>query len=218
MTRWFTADLHLGHEFAAISRGFCRKKLAEDCDLNELAHNIGTKAFNEMALTRAHDERIIRAINAHVGKDDELWVLGDVCKGTGRSAEHAAEMLDKLYVPPSHRHLVLGNHEKFRPLLGNLRPLADAFGTVSLHAIIPAEPYTIVCSHMPPANVMAAYEEPDPMQRWALPTPAGCVHLYGHTHTKNPCETGIDQYVNVGVDAWCLSPISENQIMALISA
>src|SRR5690606_29340799 len=61
---WFTADLHLGHKLLAGLRGF-----GED--------------------TAAHDAEIARRWDFLVKPQDQVWVLGDLCIGRGRS-HHAA--------------------------------------------------------------------------------------------------------------------------------
>lgn len=53
MTRFFTADLHIGDK--AIAR------------------------WRRFASTVAHDEALIAGINDRVGIEDELWLLGDLC-------------------------------------------------------------------------------------------------------------------------------------------
>lgn len=85
--KYFTADLHLAHPSVAAKRGY-----EED----------------------SHDQMIIDKINARVGKNDELYILGDISSESADSVKDALENLENLYVPPRKRRLILGNHEYFK--------------------------------------------------------------------------------------------------------
>ena len=63
MTAYFTSDLHLGHE-------------------NILFHN--PPRLNAFESVEEMDTRLIGAINDRVGRDDELYILGDFAWKTGR--------------------------------------------------------------------------------------------------------------------------------------
>ena len=82
MTRFFTADLHLGH---ANIIGYCGRPFASVDDMNE-------------ALVAAWCET--------VGPGDKVWVLGDFALGDVLGTLLLAELL------PGHKVLVPGNHDK----------------------------------------------------------------------------------------------------------
>lgn len=92
MTIYFTSDLHFGHPFVARKRN-------------------PDSRLDDDALSERADRRIVGIINAHVGKRDELYILGDVSSGSHRSVTQAARMVALLNPPVKRRHLILGNHD-----------------------------------------------------------------------------------------------------------
>ena len=62
--RYFTADLHLGDKPIISWRGF-----GDD--------------------VAAHDAMILSRLNERVGEDDELWLLGDLCRAHRGRHGHA---------------------------------------------------------------------------------------------------------------------------------
>ena len=86
MTRWYTADLHLGHE--AILR-HCGRPF---------------RSAGEM------DAALLAALRAAVGSRDELWILGDLAFGPrAKDPSWLARLFRRL--PGARRHLVTGNHD-----------------------------------------------------------------------------------------------------------
>lgn len=78
--KFFTADLHLQHEHIL---------------------NFTTRPFTTVA---DHDESVIECINRHVGRNDELFILGDI----------AWYGFDKNWFHCKNLHLLWGNHDKAR--------------------------------------------------------------------------------------------------------
>ena len=90
--RYFTTDTHFGHPLVTVLRGFTTfdptrsryeevlrahgRKTAEDWAKEE-TFGAGL-TFRQVADTDAHDKAIVDHINAVVGPDDELWILGDI--------------------------------------------------------------------------------------------------------------------------------------------
>ena len=84
--RYFTADLHLGHE-------------------RILDQDFSARPF---ATIKDHDDHIIDRINAHVGPRDELFILGDFCwTGTYHKPGHFRNRINCRTV-----HLIWGNHDQ----------------------------------------------------------------------------------------------------------
>lgn len=78
MNKFFTSDLHLGHKFVARTRGF--------------------------ADVRKHDEHIADCWNTMVGKDDKVYVVGDVFwNASGMEQELNGQLT-----------LIMGNHDTYR--------------------------------------------------------------------------------------------------------
>lgn len=67
-----------------------------------------------MVDTEAHDRTIIKRINAVCGKNDDLYIAGDLSAGSHKSLRRALYLLDGLNAPHSRIHLILGNHDGFR--------------------------------------------------------------------------------------------------------
>lgn len=195
---YFTSDLHFCHPFVAQKRGF-----------KDYKH---------------HDCAVVKNINSMVGKNDELYILGDMSCGNNTSFIEAIKCVDKLNVIPSHRHLILGNHESFK-----LKPVwysvaYNRFVLVSTRDIIQPEPLNgtpIVMTHVPPTSLLTKYlEEPlSHREKEALKHSLNvdeAVHLYGHTHQSTPLTSGTLKYANIGLDAWNPKPVSLDRITEVL--
>lgn len=215
---YFTSDLHFCHPFVAAMRGF---GLKHD-NMNVLIHEVGETEFACMTNWRKHDEAIVRHINARVGKQDELYVLGDVSSGSRNSFEHALYMLDKLYVPPSRRHLVLGNHENFKVKDSVRVSLAHAFSYVSNCEYLYVDDVPVVLTHVPLLSDMdgrvrqglAKNSYSKSLRKHAVNVPPGTLHLHGHTHSPTPEDSKNPLSINVGLDAWSLFPVSLEEVLS----
>ena len=183
--------------------------------MNALIHEVGETEFANMTNWKKHDEVIVRHINARVGKQDELYVLGDVSCGSRDSFEHALHMLDKLYVPPSRCHLVLGNHENFKVKDSVRVSLAHTFGYVSNCEYLYVDGVSIVLTHVPLLSDMdgrvkkglAENSYSKSMRKHAVNVPKGTLHLHGHTHSSTPKDSRNTLYVKGGLVAWNLCPV-----------
>ena len=82
MTRFFTADLHIGHT-----------NVIAYCD----------RPFHEVGEMNA---ALVAAWNTVVGSDDEVWVLGDLAMG------RLDESLALATILAGRKHLLVGNHDK----------------------------------------------------------------------------------------------------------
>ena len=89
MTRWFTADLHLGHA-----------NIIQYCD-------------RPWPDADAMDRGLIERWNATVADDDEVWVLGDVAMGR---IEESLRLIGELH---GTKLLVPGNHDRCWPGRGD---------------------------------------------------------------------------------------------------
>lgn len=228
--KWFTSDPHFCHPFVAATRGFIDKEYRDCNNLNELRRELGMQEFNSHVHLADHDEYIVKHINSCVGKDDELYILGDISSSSTASLEHACEYLDQLYVPPSRRHLILGNHDGFgmKPVVSKM--LAKRFSTISDTLVVPVENAygrTMMCllTHLPQKHHMESYKTPDgagnacspKLLKHAidLPKDDSWIHLHGHTHSKFAFEFGDLRSINVGLDAWGMRPVPEDQLWKL---
>jgi calcineurin-like phosphoesterase family protein len=148
MKRYFIADTHFGHE--ALVRGMLRRYPHS----NELFPSV-----------EAYDEHVIGAINAAVGVNDELHVLGDFSQLPGKY---------RARIKCKHVMLTRGNHDpvqKSKNVFGEIpwmREVKLRGDTGSLTAIL---------SHAPQAYWIGSHR--------------GWAHLYGHTHGQR--EDTLDQ-------------------------
>ena len=198
MTQWFTSDLHFAHPHVAKLRGF--------------------EGYRE------HDETIIRNLNELVAPDDDLYVLGDISSGSKTSLDEALRLLHGLNVGRRHRTLILGNHDTTRLEANKIRKFITEFGQVALRGSATIHGYgNVLLSHYPYANHLddgphdglSTNATSSRFQHLAIP-PDGKTLLHGHTHAAIPDEFNDPQQINVGLDAWELHPVSEEQIRRLL--
>lgn len=229
--RYFTSDLHLAHPFVAATRGFWKPGQKPDRDIieapdgiNQLRRELSEYRFNEMVDTEAHDRLIIRRINAVCGKNDDLYIAGDLSAGGHKSLRRALYLLDDLNVPHSRIHLILGNHDGFHVRNTNAYDFASVcIGSVSANLFLTLEnDMPAIISHTPRKTYIergvelkdvASNSLDKTLLRYAPDVPDGIVHLYGHTHGKSSDEFHDGTSVNIGLDAWHLRPVSERQII-----
>lgn len=219
---FFTADLHFCHPFVAATRGYGPRSK----NLNKMKRDLGDEEFDRLCNVEAHDAKIVNRINSVVGKKDELYILGDLSKGTGDSLKQALKMLDKLHVPTYNRHLVLGNHENFKVQSSVKYDVYSRFGTVSKfeYLQVPGYPeYNVVMSHLPLRRYMVSrsHHEDDfaknafskGLAKNSIEVPDNILHLHGHTHSCNVFDCSCYNSINVGLDAWGGFPVSWEDVV-----
>lgn len=126
--KWFTSDLHFAHPFVAALRGYALPGYARDESIKQQAEHDG-RQLKDCVDWRRHDLDIVQAINTYVGKEDELYILGDISSGSTWSVDQAIMRIQNLQVPRKRRHLILGNHELYASSR-TLDKLASVFGEV----------------------------------------------------------------------------------------
>jgi calcineurin-like phosphoesterase family protein len=193
VTRWFTADLHLGH--------------ARICAL----------AGRPFGSVKEMNRQLVDRWNSVVQDDDEVWVLGDVAMGA------IANTLPMVGDLRGCKHLVLGNHDRphMAALAGNAalaaewtaKYLAAGFETVEAGpvALTLAGDIQVLASHFPHEG------DSVPEERFASCRPVndGRWLLCGHVHEAWRV---FGRQVNVGVDVWGFSPVSEGAVLDAIKA
>lgn len=215
--KYFTADLHFDHPFVTALRGFTTDGTTAD----ELRAMPVMERYRHVDVD-AHDNTILDNL-MRIGKEDELWVLGDVASGNAASRAKAIRLLDRLNVPRSHRHLILGNHESgMHPNATAMCDWARVFGEIAVGGVtMLADGTPVTLSHFPlyesffdrtvPDGCAPNSVDPEWLE-YALPR-LGRWHLHGHTHAKTPFEFPDDDQINVGVDAWDLKPVPESTLL-----
>ncbi|MDO4797615.1 MAG: GNAT family N-acetyltransferase [Coriobacteriales bacterium] len=189
-TRVFTADLHVGNKIIARWRGF-----GDDVD--------------------AHDDFVLCHLEEHLLADDELWILGDVCRPRVADVRRL-----RAAIPCEHVSVIVGNHDTRSKFV-----TAGGFDVVEYYAHVGKvrrDGYKFVLSHYPMLDWDRAYH--------------GSYMLHGHIHSLPPeseltdfghggntmrnyngqmRELGIRRY-DVGVDANHMAPVTAQQVIAAL--
>ena len=120
--RYFTSDTHFGHPLVTALRGFLNngRLRAEYRDVwqaqgRAAAHTWikqyvrdNQTSFKAICDITRHENTIIGNINETVGRDDELWILGDLSYRC--TVEHTLDCLRRINC--RHLHLIIGNHDR----------------------------------------------------------------------------------------------------------
>jgi calcineurin-like phosphoesterase family protein len=162
MAVFFTSDTHFGHGGAL---GLYRRPFASVAAMNEA---------------------MVERWNATVGRDDEIWHLGDFAIKQGAAV--AAELLRRLN---GRKHLVAGNNDPpatmDQPGWAGVEPYAE----ISVDGV-----FLVLCHY--------------PLRRWRR-MDKGSLNLHGHCHGRlEPWPRQID----VGVDVWEFRPVTLAEIRA----
>ena len=160
MTVWFTADTHFGHGGA----------------LGRFARPFGSVA--EM------DEALVARWNESVGRDDEVWHLGDFAYRV--APERMAALLARLN---GVKHLVTGNND------GPETARLSGWASVQAYRELELDGVRLVLCHYPFRTWNGMYK--------------GALNLHGHSHGKL---AGLTRQVDVGVDVWDYRPITLDRI------
>lgn len=137
-----------------------------------------------------HDSALIRLWNETVGKDDEVWHLGDVA--SARSAGRVDELLATLN---GQKHLVIGNND------GEGTVKALAWASVQHYAELTVDSHRLVLCHYP-------------FRTWNS-MGKGVIDLHGHSHGRLG---EAPRQFDVGVDVHEYRPVTLARILASRSA
>lgn len=158
---WFTADQHFWHE-----------NILDYCDRP-------FKSINQM------NEALIELHNKVVKPNDVVWMLGDYTLAGGNHFESVQRLTRRLN---GQKHLVLGNHDKFKPFT------YVGMGFHTVHTVEHLEVLDIYLVHDPAvANVLRD-------KLW----------LTGHVHKLFKHARNV---INVGVDQWGFMPVHIDEVL-----
>lgn len=190
---WFTSDTHFGHE-----------RIIELCN----------RPFRDA--DHMNDE-IVRRWNEVVAPDDTVFHLGDVALG---KIDDSLAQVGRLN---GYKVLVNGNHD--RPFMKKGKPAEaewtrryeEVFQMVinSNHAYVLEDGTYVNLSHFP---YDGDSHGGDRYRSARIADDGETILIHGHTHMDqiiSHSEKGALQ-IHVGVDAWDYTPVSEDQILALI--
>lgn len=207
---FFTSDLHIGHTKIAEIRFPKIKTILEETGWEP--------KVVAQACTYAHDELLAHHWDAVVGKDDVVWVCGDISSGTKTAQLNALEWIK---ARPGKKHLIAGNHDSVHPLHRDSYKwlpiyLDSAFATVQMAAKrripLPEGHVTALLSHFPYSG---DHEAVDRYPEWRLPD-TGHYVLHGHVHSEQKV-FGHYRQIHVGVDARGFKPVPLQEIVDYIN-
>jgi len=189
--RFFTSDTHFGH--ANIIR-YCDRPFKDVSHMNEA---------------------IIERWNSVVSNDDTVYHLGDVALGPWDQWDSVLTRLN------GHKILIVGNHDRI--FAGESEKHRERFTPVYTQwfgALLPdltvdlENGHTVNLSHFP---YEADHMDKARYMEFRLPD-KGRTLIHGHTHLDSVISrsnAGTLQ-IHVGQDAWDFTPVSEDQIIALV--
>ena len=161
-----------------------------------------------------HDESIAAGWRARVGKNDTVYVLGDVAvSGFGS----ALAFIDAL---PGTKHLISGNHDPVHPMhrtYSRMLPrFLEVFKTVGPFLRRKVDGREFMLSHFPYLEWGDGTERPArPKYDQYRLADVGTPLLHGHTHGK---ERVHGHSLHVGVDAWDMDPVRESVVLAFVDS
>lgn len=170
--KFYTADWHLGH-----------KKIIEYSDRP-------FRDRNGIPDVEAMNRTIIENVNATVGVDDELYLLGDVAF---LPAPRTRSFMEQILC--ENIFLIPGNHDS-EEIIG----LTRSDGSPMWKAVSPLMDINdsgrrlVLCHYKFEVYNKAHYTEPKTAYQF-----------YGHSHGSLP---GNDQQIDVGVDCWDFKPVT----------
>ena len=220
MGRWrYTSDLHFNHPFIAGLRGFS----PYEGQNGRVRGNV-----------EEHDAAIIEYFNAGIRSDDITVIAGDVAMNWKGAAAKVAQL-------QGIKILVWGNHDV---MFGGERDAwkhqQEWLGEGKFHAIMAfmrrrSAGREFLVSHFP---YEGDHTEHDRHTQYRLPD-EGLWLLHGHTHSKEkqaPLEPQrcffcggdadtcgdhtprVNRQLHIGVDAWGLRPVYEEQVIDLMNS
>jgi calcineurin-like phosphoesterase family protein len=197
-TLWFTSDLHIGHRLVSGLRGFSD--------------------------TAEHDAHLAEQWDSRVQNKDTVWILGDVTVGRSRPA------LDWIHARPGTKHLVTGNHDEVWPGHREAFKVLSNYGSGWSAAFASIQPFArrriagqnVLMSHFPYPGTSEGTDAngrpfDDRYIQYRLQD-LGVPLLHGHTHRNERAtrsQLGTLQ-IHVGVDAWGMRPVRQDEIEDLL--
>lgn len=188
MSRWFTADLHLGHA-----------NIIDYCD----------RPFDDVDTMNC---ALIERWNEVVSPDDEVWILGDFALG------RIADTLPLVAQLAGRKVLLTGNHDRCWPGHGRrAEGWEQRYLDAGFDEIAHGEVLIEVSGHQPLACHFPYRGDSHDHDRFvdSRPVDHGGWLLHGHVHER---WLKRDRMINVGVDVWDYRPVSEAAITELTNA
>ncbi|MEO5680283.1 MAG: metallophosphoesterase [Acidimicrobiales bacterium] len=186
MTRFFTADLHLGHRNII---DYCRRPFDDVEEMNAA---------------------LIDRWNETVGTDDEVLVLGDFALGRIVDSLPLVARLHgrKVLLAGNHDRCWFGHHRGVEA--ATARYLAAGFDEIWQGvADLDVAGRRVLACHFP----YRGDSHDDDRHLAHRPADEGAWLLHGHVHDRWRTR---DRMINVGVDVWDYRPVSETDLAGLL--
>lgn len=171
---WFTSDLHFYHKNVIE---YCKRPYSCVDDMHE---------------------GLINNWNACVTDIDRIYILGDFCFAGTKAM---SEILKRLR---GEKHLILGNHDHFKPHRTDL-----GFSSITYDGNVNIGKHSVLLSHYP---YRGDHTESERFTERRLKD-QGSWLLHGHIHDKWKT---LDRQINVGVDVWNMRPVHYEEIRKII--
>ena len=184
---WYTSDQHYGHANIIEYTG---RPYANVSDMND---------------------DLVARYNRVVKPDDNVMILGDLCMGKLKESLEYVKLLN------GRKTLLVGNHDKPFGTTGDKQKRCEQmYLDAGIKEILYGQVTTLVGKHLvalchfPRSGDTSTYEDRYVEYR---PKHKGTL-LHGHTHGKWRVKDG---QIDVGVDSWSGTPVSEETLAALIT-
>lgn len=168
MKRFYISDMHFFH-----------KEIISDCN----------RPYN--SLKEMHND-IIKKWNKKVGKNDIVYIVGDVA--TTSTEEELLEVVNIFKILNGKKVLVVGNHD--RDSIKNFR-FRQCFSIIKDYVRLYDNGKRVILFHCP-------------IESWEGDT-KGVIHMHGHIHNE-PIKSRKNRY-NVSVDVMDFEPKTLNEII-----
>ena len=213
--RHFTTDPHINHELVSVERMLRRMNAFSGVLRVEprLKDDLTPEEISEMIVQ--HRELLAHNWDRVVGRDDTVYVLGDIAMNPKKGA------FDWFRERPGKKILIAGNHDEvagFRSkgLNARMRPeWADTFETITDFAFLKIGGHRVALSHYPyDGEGDREFEGGDRLLEVRL-RDEGVPLLHGHTHGRHQAHTSLKgtPMFHVGPDAWDMELVPEATII-----
>lgn len=202
MTVFHTSDLHLSHRLVAEIR-WRRVFLDEPPTSHELI--------------TWHDNLLAKNWDEMVKPGDMVLVHGDLSLASTGSG--VAAVLDWFAARPGRKQLFPGNHDPVHSMHRDFAKWSQLYhGVFESVALAGRRRLTmpdgtrrnVLCSHFPYTGDRG--DDGDRCEQWRL-RDCGDWLLHGHLHGNAPFDGSRPKQIDVGMDAWNLTPVSEQTLI-----
>lgn len=203
MTRFWTSDLHIGHENIIY---FCSRPFERPAFVFDGEEDLGRTGPDVAAMNQA----LLDNYNSMVSPTDEVWFVGDVVMG---HFETNIKFMRKFH---GDKYLVPGNHDRCHKMFPKWRKFQPAYEAAGF-TVLNSEVKTHVAGH----SVKVCHfpyrftHRSDDRYSGLRPDAEGDWLIHGHTHSSERVDYDT-RMVHVGVDAWDYSPVPESEIEKII--